>query len=128
MNIEQYLGRPWVADSFNCWELLREVYANEMGIYVPSVGVDAADPVEVCDAFAHHAIRERFTRIDSPVHLCAVSMRAMNSKHDCHCGVFILLPEGGRILHNWRGAGVLLDIPSRLHWLQLEITGYYLYL
>ncbi len=128
MNVEMYLGRPWVADGFNCWELLREVYANELGVCVPSVGVNADDVQKVGHAFAHHAVKSSFVRIDTPQHLCAVTMRHLHSKHDSHCGVFVLLPEGGRILHNWRGAGVLLDMPSRLHWLQLEVTGYYVYI
>jgi cell wall-associated NlpC family hydrolase len=125
MNIEHYIGRPWVATGFNCWGLLREVYQRELQIDLPCCGLNADDVIAVGKAFLQSELKSGFNRIETPVHLCAVAMRYANSKHESHCGVYLQMPDGEKILHNWRGAGVLLEPVARLQWHQLTISGYY---
>lgn len=127
-NIERYLGKPWVATGFNCFELVREIYQVELGIEIPAAGVDAARADAVGYAFKHHELRNAFQKINAPEHLCVVSMREAHSKHECHCGVFIDLPNSPSVLHNVRGVGVVLDSVERLSWRNLTISGFYLYL
>jgi cell wall-associated NlpC family hydrolase len=125
MQVEKYIGRPWVATGFNCFELVREVYRNELGVDLPVCGVDGADLLAVGKAFLNSDLKKSFKKIETPVHLCVAAMRAANSKHESHCGVFLKMPDGEKILHNWRGAGVLLEPISRLHWHPLTISGFY---
>jgi len=125
MQIENYIGRPWVATGFNCFELLREVYRNELGIEVPVCVVDAANLLAVGKAFLQSDVKNCFKKIEVPVHLCAVAMRYECSHYDSHCGVYLRMKDGEKILHNWRGAGVLLEPNARLRWHQLTISGFY---
>lgn len=127
IDVERYLGRPWVADSFNCWELLREFYARELKILLPGSGIDGNDLPAVCNAFAGHDLYNYFERIDAPVNGCAVLMRHGEGKRVCHCGVYLTFNGAGYVLHNWRGAGVLLDSVNRISWHLLTITGFYQY-
>ena len=124
MNIEKYLGRPWVATGFNCWELLREVYRCELHIELPICAVDGGDTLAVGKAFLNSDVKKVFKKIETPVHLCAVAMRHLHGKYENHCGVYLQMPDGEKILHNLRGAGVLLEPVSRLHWRQLTIGGF----
>lgn len=126
-NIERYLGRPWVATGFNCFELVREVYRCELGIEIPAAGVDATLPHVVARAFASHELRASFKKIEVPVHLSVVAMRDQYSACESHCGVFIDLPGVPSVLHNHRGIGVVLEPVSRLAWRNLIISGYYEY-
>lgn len=125
MQIENYIGRPWVATGFNCWELLREVYRQELNIDLPICTVDGGDLLAVGKAFLNSDVKKSFKEIETPVHLCAVAMRHLHSKYESHCGVYLQLSDGDRILHNMRGAGVLLEPVARLHWHQLTISGFY---
>lgn len=127
MNVEHYLGRPWVATGFNCWELLREVYRCELEIELPICNVDGSDLLAVSKAFFQSDVKKSFKKIESPVHLCAVAMRHVHSKYESHCGVYLQLRDGEKILHNLRGAGVLLEPIARLQWRQLTIGGFYLW-
>lgn len=126
--IERYLGRPWVATGFNCFELVREIYRIELGVELGAVGVDANNPALVCHAFKHHALRAAFRKAEAPENLCVVTMRELNSVHESHCGVFLDLPGAPSVLHNLRGIGVVLDRTDRLSWRNLLISGFYCYL
>lgn len=126
-SIERYLGRPWVATGFNCFDLVREVYRCELGIDIPDAGVDASLPRVVARAFQSHELRASFKKIEVPVHLSVVAMRDRYSECDGHCGLFIDLPGAPSVLHNQRNAGVLLEPVNRLAWRNLIISGYYEY-
>lgn len=126
-NIERYLGRPWVATGFNCFELVREVYRVELGVEIPAAGVDATSPAVVARAFQCHALRCAFRKIEQPVHLCVVGMREVYSDCESHCGVFLDLPGAPSVLHNHRGVGVVVEPVSRLAWRNLTISGFYEY-
>lgn len=125
MNLDLYIGRPWVATGFNCWELLREFYQRELNIHLPICNVDGGDLLAVSKAFLRSDVKKSFKKIESPVHLCAVAMRHIHSDYESHCGVYLQMPDGEKILHNQRGAGVLLEPISRLPWRQLTISGFY---
>jgi len=130
MNIDRYLGLPWVADRYNCFELVRDFYRNELAIEIPESGVSAVDPLVVANAFIRHPLRKSFHVIEKPVHCCVVGMRLVHGSYrgESHCGIYLQFDEGGFVLHNWRGAGVLLERDSRLEWRGLVISGFYEYL
>jgi hypothetical protein len=128
LNVERYLARPWSADSYNCFELLREFYKNELGIVIPASGISATDDDVITDAFLNHPLRKSFKRIESPVNFCVIGMRKENSEDESHCGIYLDYPDGCRVLHNVNGSGVRLDMVSRLGWLKLVICGFYEYL
>ena len=126
-NIERYLGRPWVAAGFNCFELVREVYRNELGIHIPPAGVDATLPHVIAHAFQSHPLRASFKKIEVPINLSVVAMRDRHSQCESHCGIFIDVSGVPSVLHNSRGVGVLLEPLTRLAWRNLIISGYYEY-
>lgn len=128
LNVERYLARPWSADSYNCFELVREFYKNELEIDIPASGVVAANDAVIVDAFLFHPLRKSFKRIESPVNYCVIGMRKENMDSESHCGIYLDFHDGCRVLHNVNGSGVRLDMVSRLGWLKLVICGFYEYL
>lgn len=128
VNIERYLARPWVSDSYNCFDLVREFYRVELGLVIPESGVSASDLKVVTEAFANHPLRHSFAVIAEPENFCVIGMRLSYSKNESHCGIYLKLPDGEFVLHNWCGSGVLLEQLSRLPWRGLAITGFYTYI
>lgn len=111
----QYIGRPWQSggrgpESFDCWGLIRWVYLHHYGIELPEfIGVDSEDQLEVRRQMLNgeRSARNLFPDWEStlsPVDGVAVALGA----HDVfyHVGIYLELPEGGRVLHCRKGQGV----------------------
>lgn len=123
MDLLDYLGQPWSALAFNCWGLVRQVYARERGVELPPVAVDPHDYRALCGAFAGHDARSLFQRIEAPAPLCVVALGRRGEILD-HVGVWVDV-DGGRVLHNDHPTGVvcqrLIDM-RRAGW---RVLGYY---
>lgn len=130
----QYIGKPWVSggrgpEVFDCWGLLRWVYQHHYGVALPEfVGVDSEDHLEVRRQMLNgeRSARSLFpdwTQCPSPVDGAAVALGAC--EFYSHVGVYIVLPEGGRVLHCRKGAGVIQQTLTALRSEGLNRIAFY---
>ena len=104
---EKYIGRPWAngasgPESFDCYGLVRAVYAAERGIDLPVICVDAHAPMAVRHAMASQSEYSHWIEIDgAPQDFDVVLMSA--ARHPHHVGVWV----AGGMLHAVEGAGVV---------------------
>ena len=108
----QYIGTPWQAgaqgpSAFDCMAFFRHVQARHFGITVPSIiAPDYDDEHALADMFGEHDERQRWTRIITPAHGCAVLVH-----RPMHIGVWLDV-DGGGVLHCTRGIGVIFTTDS----------------
>tara|TARA_R110001583_G_scaffold34551_1_gene115855 strand:- start:10781 stop:11167 length:387 start_codon:yes stop_codon:yes gene_type:complete len=122
MDIRVYLGRDWQRLGFNCWALVREIYAAERGQDLPLVPVDPDQYRDLLHAFAKHPAHGLFEP-------CAAEYLAVAalSRHGVgvdHVGVW-LPDDGGVILHNDRHTGVIAQPPAQMQREGWQVLGYY---
>lgn len=120
--VRDYLGRPWVAGAWDCWALLRAVYADRRGLAIPDAGVDASRLLDVARAFSTPSRRQGWVPVDNPGHLDAVLMG--EGRHPTHAGVW-LDHNGGVVLHCAVGMGTVCETPRRLKSRGWQILGTY---
>ncbi len=97
----KYIGVPFVdggrtiADGLDCWGLFRLVYAERLGVDLPTYGeISAKDLRAIAGAMVPSA--ERWKEVVVPRPLDGVLMRFYNRSWVGHCGVMV---SGGRMLH-----------------------------
>jgi len=114
MNVMTYLGKPWQngaagPHAFDCWGLVRSIYAQERGVTVPAVDVDALKPLAVRHAFESHAEYSKWQPVAHPYADFDVVLLSQASRPH-HVGVWF----GGRLLHSVEGTGVIWQDVSSL--------------
>ena len=124
---EHYIGRPWVSGesgpaAFDCWGLVRAVYADHYGLFLPAVDVDAASPLAVRRALSGGAERDRWYLVHLPADGDVVLMG--HAQHPHHVGLWLDC-DGGGILHSVRGAGVVFSARPALAASGWNIHGFY---
>ncbi len=102
----KYLGRAWAPD-FDCWALVRAVYADELNIDLPFTGIAPDTLRKSLRLIAKHPIRSKFEQVDAPEHL-AVAEFSSPDAHPFHIGLYVVTPDGPMILHNPK-CGVVLE-------------------
>ena len=109
------IGKPWVSgasgpDAFDCWGLLRFVYAARRGFTLPAFeGVKTLGLSGVVKT-AKQQVAE-WERLESPVHFAAVGISENRAIH--HVGIW-LDEAGGGILHTFQGGGVVFQRPAAI--------------
>lgn len=105
---------------WDCWGLLRCVYAEQMGIELPAM---AGEYAGVTDHAAFAALFERevseWVQVDRPHEGDAVWMRILGQP--CHVGVWL---PGPGLLHVLVGSGTRVDRISSPSW-QRRVLAYY---
>ncbi len=115
--IRPYIGRPWINGEQDCWTLVRDIYAEQLGIVLPEIAIDADNLRHVLHAFEDPQNLSCWQPIEKPEHLCLVFFTPGHHRAT-HCGLW-LNSQGGRFLHCHRKAGVVCeDKPS------LEVNGW----
>lgn len=121
----RYLGRPWVSgasgpEAYDCWGLVRRVYAEICGRALAEAGLVAEDgPRARAVAFAIHPQRVLFTPVDAPSPLDVVLMGRRGAAF--HVGLAI---EDGLVLHAHENGGVRADDRLQLAALGLGFVGF----
>lgn len=99
----RYVGLPFVdggrtLEGCDCWGLFRLVYAERLGLHLPSYGdTPAADLVAVTEAMsAGVAADERWLQVLEPKEYDGVLMRAYGARDPGHVGVMV---DRQRLLH-----------------------------
>lgn len=98
----RYIGLPFQdggrgPHAFDCWGLVRDVYARELGVALPSYGeISARDLVAVAHAM-HGGREDAWREVSSPAPFDVVGMRAgIGGRRLVHVGVMV---DGQRLLH-----------------------------
>lgn len=103
-SINRHIGRPWSAQGFDCWALVRAIYADAFGILLPPLpGVDGDDHRAAARAVSDLSAAGDWQRIDHPRDGDAIVMGRRDRPH--HCGVW-MSAAGGSVAHCDHGAGV----------------------
>ncbi len=98
----RYVGVPFEdggrgPDSYDCWGLVRAVYANELGIDLPSYGeISAREMARVARMMKVGADEERWRPVERPRALDVVLMRHPRASRVAHVGVMI---DHDRLMH-----------------------------
>lgn len=93
-----------------CWELVSDVYINEIGFKVKPYKSTSSDTRDVAAAFrlALHNKEHGFVKIDSPRDFCVVLMGSKYNLGLHHCGVYYK----GKVLHALLSGNVYQDMYS----------------
>lgn len=117
----KYLGKPWQAvptppESYNCGELVRAIYKNELNIELPAILIDNARNRRQCieamqpDVFGFLPLSLVARHKDFDLILLG------RKRQLSHCGLIVNTNEGEKVLHCPEAAcGVCLDSFIELH-------------
>ena len=97
-----YIGRPWVNGTQDCWQLVRDVYREQLDVELPAIVIDASNLRAVLTTLREHPHLKEWQEIDQPEHLCMVFFAG--GKEPSHVALYLDY-DGGRYLHNYQGAG-----------------------
>lgn len=117
MNLTSYIGRQWKNGKYDCWQLVRDVYREQLAIDLPEIAIDADNLRHVLRAFEDPANLSPWHPIARPEHLCLVFFTPGHHRAT-HCGLWLDI-QGGRFLHCHRRAGVVCE--DRIG---LEVNGW----
>jgi hypothetical protein len=112
MSFSKYIGIPWEAgaqgpEAFDCMAFFRYIQKEHFDIEVPSIiAPDYEDQYAIADLFATHAERQKWVRIEHPIHGCAALIH-----RPMHIGIWLNI-DGGGVLHCVRGSGVVFTSDS----------------
>ncbi len=112
-----------MAETQDCWWLVREIYQNELGIEIPRAGVQANHYRAVLRAFQDSPLYQHFQRIDTPQHLCVVILGVAHPQE--HCGIYLEHIDQPILLHNQRFAGVCAEPFHELRLRDWKIHSYW---
>lgn len=118
---DAYLGRPYLADSFNCADLAIEVQQREFGRALDVVGAHPAGGLAQAAA-VEAALAARVRRVEQPLDGDVVQLRSKGQLR--HLGVYCAL-GGGMVLHACRRAGVVRTALRDLPAIRMEVAGFY---
>jgi len=110
---EAYIGTPWAngasgPDAYDCWGLVRTVYAKQLAIGLPAVDVDAHKIALVCRVVSDIKSSLAWRPVTSRREYDVVLMGRARIPH--HVGV--CAADG--VLHAVEGAGVVLQTERSL--------------
>lgn len=127
----KYLGKPWQAvpnppESYNCGELVRAIYRNELGIKLPAILIENARNRRQCidamkpDLFGFWPLSIAGKHRDFD--LVLLGRKSQLS----HCGLIVNTNEGEKILHCPEAqCGVCLDNIRELELMGFPLINFY---
>lgn len=109
--LEKVLGTPYDRIERQCFWLASKAQRELFGraLPVPSAEELAAAPEERARLFRDHPARREWRLVPQPVDGAHVFMSRRLGPGDVHCGIYLVLPQGGRVLHTNTPHGVVLD-------------------
>jgi len=118
----RYIGDAWINGDHDCWGFFRRVQAEQFGLDLPRIDVDACSALICRRAFASNAERDRWLAVEVPAEGDAVLMG--KNKRPAHVGVWIDV-DGGAVLHCVEHAGVVVQNRPALRLSGWQILGLY---
>ncbi len=102
--ITKYLSKPWINGQQDCWQLVRDVYREQLNIELPQIVVNAEKLREVITAMESTTNLSDWQPIEQPGHWSLVFWSQLT--RPSHVGIYLDI-DGGRILHNTQRTGVV---------------------
>lgn len=95
MEVHEYLGKVYAYPP--CWDMVADVYINELGLRVDNYNPENTGTRAVAEAFrlALHKGEHSFLKVKSPLDFDIVLLGSTNKLGLHHCGVYYQ----GRVLH-----------------------------
>jgi hypothetical protein len=108
VNVNDYLAKQY--DLPPCWELVSDVYVNELGCSVESYKPDNTSFKAIASAFriALHNNKHGFSQIAFPKDYCVVLMAKLVDQTHHHVGVYY----DGKVLHALATGNLYQDLSS----------------
>lgn len=111
-----YIGKPWAQgasgpDAYDCYGLVRAVYADVAGIDLPIVDADGLRTLAAARAMRDYADYGQWFEPADVRELDVVQMG--HARHPHHVGLW-LDADGGGVLHSVAGAGVVFQRTPQL--------------
>lgn len=109
------MGNPSPPESFNCGELIRYVYHEDLGIESLPILIDAADLRKRLKALQETMFRYDLLplKVDqTPQEYDIIFMS--KGKYKDHCGLGVETNEGVMVLHCQEGRGAIINSPFEL--------------
>lgn len=122
---QRYIGQPYKAGFFDCWGLVRKIYADEFGINLPRFPVDVDNLRQLIKTVKEKSNSNLWLELKQPEEGSIVLLR--QSRHPIHVGLWLNV-DGGGVLHNERTMGTIFQDIHSLHLSGWQIAGYYKYI
>lgn len=119
-----YIGLPYKAGDFNCWGLVREVYAEQYMIKLSAIPVEADNLRQLINTIEQTSERNNWIKTITPCEGDIVLLR--QSRHLIHVGVW-LKTDGGGVLHCIKDTGVVFQSLQSLMLSGWKIESFYRY-
>ncbi len=119
-----YIGLPYKAGEFDCWDLVRDVYSKQYGIELAKIPVDEDNIRQLINTVNKTPERNNWIKTLTPNEGDVVLLR--QSRHPIHVGVWLEI-DGGGILHCIKNSGVVFQNLQSLHLSGWEIESFYKY-
>ena len=118
----KYIGLPYRAGFFNCWDFVRKVYRDEFGINLPEFPVDVDNLRALIKTVKAKSESQLWQQVKTPKEGTIVLLR--QSRHPIHVGIWLEI-DGGGVLHNERTMGVVFQNTHSLNASGWQVAGYY---
>ena len=121
----KYIGKPWVKGEYDCWGLVKDVYAQEFNIEVIET---VTNPYNLRDTIELFNLKSEWyanwQKVETLQDGDAVLMR--QGKNPCHVGIWCNIDNGG-VMHNIEKLGVVFQKEMALNISGYFIQGFYRY-
>lgn len=102
-----YIGKPWAngaagPHAYDCWGLVRAIYASRYGVTLDAVNVDANQPLAVRHVFLDSAVYAGWQNVIPSALQEGDVVLLSQARHPHHVGIWI----DGALLHSVEGHGV----------------------
>ena len=121
---EKYIGQPYRAGFFNCWDFVRQVYKNEYGISLNHIPVDETNLKQLMTTVKTTSEHKNWRSVKQVEEGDLLLMR--QSKHPIHVGVWVNI-DGGGVLHCIKNSGVVFQNKQSLQLSGWKIEKVYRY-
>lgn len=121
----RYIGQPYEAVFFDCWQLVRTVYRERFKIELPNIQIDPKNLRQLIQTIRDHPVRLDWQPTANPREGDVALLR--QSRHPVHVGVWLDV-DGGGVLHCLRGCGVVFQTLASLRLSGWQIESFYTYI
>lgn len=114
------IGKPFDAETNNCYDILREVYRRN-GVIIPKTNISVCACKNVSNKEIQAHKEANWQQIDKPEVPCGVWIKSTNPDFANHIAAYI---GKGRMIHTTLNRAVVVD---RIYDWKHKILGYYKY-
>lgn len=127
----KYIGLPFRIgargpDAYDCWGLVRLIYAQERGIELSLIEGVSALNLEAYEIAAALEIKNHWQQVTVPEEFDVVCLGTAGERF-FHLGLWVTLSGTGRILHTREKANAVIDTMRQISFKLMTIKKFYRY-